>query len=141
MLIRQRHPDWPERLAQCLDDARGRYFESGVHDCGLFACSVTEALTGRHPAPWLAEADYATDEELDELLDARGGIEAAVAAAMSEFGATEIPPLMAQRGDWCLMKLGNRHVVGIVAGDGIAAPSLDGLRFAPLRCAVRAWAV
>lgn len=124
-----------------LADALEQPFSYGHHDCGLMAIAAAEAITGRVPAAWLREADYSTEDELEALLTARGGLEAAVGMAMQEFGAEEIPVPFAQRGDWVLLRIGNEFVTGVVAGARAAAPGLDGMRMVPMRCAFRAWAV
>lgn len=135
-----RLPGWPERLAEAVESARARAFAWGQHDCGLWARSVAVALTGQDPAPWLT--GYASEEALAALLDMRGGLEEAVAAAMEEFGAPEIRPVFAQRGDWAVVKVGNETAVGVVLdADRIAVPGAERLRAVPRRHALRAWAV
>jgi hypothetical protein len=135
-----RVPGWPEALAEACTEAEERAFAWGTHDCGLWARAVAQALTGRDPAPWLE--GYATEEELAELLEDRGGLENAVVQAMHEFGAAEILPAFAQRGDWALVDLGNEVACGIVLdGDRVAVPGLDGLRHTRLSRVLRAWAI
>jgi hypothetical protein len=137
---RQRLPDWEERLAAALAAALDQPFELGVHDCGSFACDVAEAITGTRPAPWLK--GYATQEDLDALLMQHGGLEGAAAAAMAEMGREEIPVLMAQRGDWVVVDVGNELVMGIVTGHLAAVPGSDRLQHVPVqRFAKRAWAI
>ena len=138
---RVRVKEWEENLAATLAAALEEPFQLGVHDCGSFACDVAEALTGQRPAPWLT--GYSTQEELDALLAAHGGgVEGAAAQAMAEFGREEIPVLMAQRGDWVVVDVGNELVMGIVTGHLVAVTGSDGLQHVPLqRCARRAWAV
>lgn len=132
--------DWPTLLAECVEAAREQPFAWGIHDCGTWARAVAEALTGRDPAPWLD--GYATEDELADLLSPRGGIEGAVAQAMAEFGAPEIMPAFAQRGDWALVDIGNELACGVVLdGDRVAVPGVDGLRHTRRSHILRAWAI
>lgn len=148
--LRKRPQDWPDRLAAVVHDALDLPFVLGQHDCGRFACQVAEAITGRNPAPWLE--GYTTEAELDALLAqhaapaAEGStaslLERAVAATMQAFGATEIPVLMAQRGDWVILQVGNEDLLAVVIGKDAVAPGPDRQRHVPVaKFAKRAWAI
>lgn len=132
--------DWPERLAAIVEERREREFSWGVHDCGMFAADVAQALTGEDPAAWL-RGRYSSEAELEAIIVPMGGIEAAIEHTMAEFGAPECPPAYAQRGDWALVEVGNDLMTGVVLGDRVAVPGLDRLQFVPLRKALRTWAI
>lgn len=135
-----RLPDWPERLAAMVEARRNQPFAWGEQDCCMFAADCAQALTGRDPAA-LWRGRYATEAEAEAFLAPGGGLEGTVAAAMALFGAEEVPPLMAGRGDWALVLVGNQMLVGVVLGGLIATTGDDGLAFVPLRRAIRAWRI
>lgn len=139
-MTRDRIDGWEDALAARLDAALSEPFVWGSHDCAHFTAGTIEAITGRRPASWLG--GYASEAEAEAWIAERGGIEAITAGAMEEFGATEIPWQMAQRGDLVLLEVGNEVLLGIVAGDKAAAVASDGLHYVPVaRCARRCWAI
>lgn len=140
MPARRRFADWPERLAAIVEARRTQPFWWGGQDCGMFAADVAVALTDEDPAAWLRDA-YDSEDALEQILRDCGGFEAAVERTMLEFGAPECPPAFAARGDWALVQAGNLLMVGVVIDDRIAVTGMDGLRFVPLRLALRTWAI
>lgn len=48
--MRERLPDWEERLYAFIAGVRDRPFAWGAHDCILFACGAVAAMTGDDPA-------------------------------------------------------------------------------------------
>lgn len=136
----RRRPDWVERLAALVEERRETPFYFGQQDCGHFAGDVAVAVTGEDPVAWL-RGSYDDEEALEAILREKGGLEAALAATMADFGSPEIDPAFAMRGDWCLVRVGNLDLVGVVLGDVLAVTGLDGLRFVPSSLAVRAWAI
>jgi hypothetical protein len=137
--MRYRLTCWPERLAALVEERRSVPFTWGEHDCVSFAADAAQAVTGADPiAPW--RGSYASEEEGDRILGP-DGLEAFVARFLADFGAREIPPARAQRGDWVLLTIGNQALCGVCLGATIAAPGQRGLAFVPARKAVRAWAV
>jgi hypothetical protein len=137
---RPRFADWPERLTALVEERREAPFYWGGQDCGMFAADVALALTGEDPAAWL-RGKYGDEEALDHILADLGGFEEAVALTMQDFGSPEIAPAFAMRGDWGLVEFGNQLMVGVVLGDVVAIPALDGLRFPPVALVRRAWAI
>lgn len=137
--VRARRPDWPERMAKIVEARRYVPFAWGRQDCCSFAADVTVALTGRDPLA-AYRGRYASEAEADRLIGP-AGLEAFVTRLMEDAGATEIPVIEAQRGDWALLVIGNMPLVGVVLGAHVAAPGEDRLAFVPLRRAVRAWAI
>lgn len=133
-----RLPDWPERLAEAIEARRHVPFAWGSNDCCLCAADIILAITGRDPAaPWRGR--YSNEDEAAVLL--REGLEAVVAGAMVLFGAEEIPPLTAGRGDLALIPLENETLLGVVLSGTIAAPGKDGLGFVRSSRALRAWRI
>lgn len=131
---------WPEALVAAIEAARHRPFAWGEHDCAIMAADVVRAITGRD---WYEDwrGTYATEEALAARVEPFGGVEGALASVMAAFGAQEIDPAFAQRGDVVLVHIGNEEMVGIALDDRVAVAGLDGLGFAPRRMARRAWAV
>lgn len=138
---RPRFPDWPERLAAAVEARTERPFAWGEHDCFLFAADVVLAVTGQDPAAaWRGR--YASEEEAEALIASLGGREAALVAAMAQFGAPEIRPTFAQRGDLVLVTIGNDIACGVILdGDRVVAPGAERLLALPRRLVLRAWAV
>lgn len=139
MPLRRRAPDWPERLAELVEQRRHAPFAWGTNDCITWASDVTLAITGRDP--WAAHrGTYSTEAEADRIVGS-AGLEALVERLMRDAGAREIPVAMAQRGDWVIVGIGNMPLVGVVLGRHVAAPGDDHLAFVPQRRATRAWAI
>jgi hypothetical protein len=137
---RARLPDWPERLADLVEARRHVPFAWGAHDCALFAADAIAATTGERPfEAWRGR--YASEAEADAATEAGGGVEAVVAAELGRWGAAELQPALAQRGDVAMVRVGNTEAVGVVIGEAVAVPGPDRLAFVPLRRAYRAWAV
>lgn len=133
-----RRADWPERLAALLDARMHVPFSWGSQDCITLAADVALALTGRDPiAQW--RGTYSTEAEADAILAGKT-IEEFAGEVMQAFGGREVPVALAQRGDWCIVTLGNHSLVGVVIGSRAVAPALPGLGFVPMRRASRAWA-
>lgn len=128
-----RYHDWPERLAQYLDDRRDTPFAWRANDCASFASGAVFAQRGE----WPIELDYA--DEFGALRFARdgGGIRAIADATL---GAS-IHPAYAQRGDIVLCVLDGRETLGVCVGHEVAGPSRDGMVTVPIETAVAAWRV
>jgi hypothetical protein len=131
--------DWPERLAALVEARRHLPFAWGTQDCVTLAADAVLACTGRDPH--VARGAYAGEAEAEAILAGEGGLEGWVAATLAAFGAPEIPPALAQRGDWALVVVGNETLCGPVIGESVAVPGTDRLRFVPLARIRRAWAV
>ena len=139
MMRAPRLPDWPERLAAFIEARRDLPFEWAVNDCCAMAADAVLAMTGRD---FLADfrGCYATEGQAEALMGP-GGLEAFLPRLMAAFGAPELVPAEAQRGDVALIGLENQLVCGVVTGPHIAAPGARGLAFVPLRRAAMAWGV
>ncbi len=133
-----RRPDWPERLAELVEARRHAPFRWGAHDCVLWAADAIVACTGQDPAAeWRGR--YGNETEAEAIILRAGGLAELVAGAQATRGAGECPVGQAQRGDTVLVQYGNTLMMGVVLGDLVAVPGLDGLVFLPLRAARRAW--
>ena len=129
-----RRHDWPERLADFMDDVREEPFAFGTHDCCQFAAKAVEAMTGENPAaPWAYDGEWGAKA----LLDANGGVEGLVTLAL---GAPVHPSRM-QRGDVALADLEHGPTAGICTGNAIAFPAAVGVIFHPRSVARLAWRV
>jgi len=139
MMRAHRLPDWPERLAEFIEQRRDVPFEWAVNDCCAMAADAVLAMSGRD---FLAKyrGRYATEEQAEALMG-EGGLPGFLQRVLAAFGGVEIPPAEAQRGDVALIGLENQLVCGVVTGPHIAAPGARGLAFVPLRRATMAWGV
>lgn len=134
-----RLPCWPERLAALIEARRETPFRWGAQDCCTFAADAVLAMTGRDPiAPW--RGTYASEAEGDAILG-EGGMAAFVERLLADFGAREVPPPFARRGDWALVTIGNQAICGVVLDGRCAIPGTDRLQFVPQRRIARAWAI
>lgn len=136
---RARADDWPERLAEFVEQRRNNGFAWGEQDCFTLAADAVVALTGDDPAKAVRNA-YATEEQAEAIIGA-GGLEAWVAATMAAFGAPECPPAFAQRGDMVFVAVGNQRMCGVCLGETVAVPGVDRLQFLPVSRALRAWVI
>ena len=133
-----RLPDWPERLAALVEARRNTPFAWGSHDCGLFAADAVLACTGVDPAAAL-RGTYADEAGATAALGPVEGLDGVVRRMEDARGTALCPPALAQRGDTALVQIGNTLAMGVVLGDLVAAPGVDGLVFVPLSAARRVW--
>lgn len=90
----KRTDGWEARMYEVLDEYRTSPLVYGVHDCGLFAARIVQALTGEDVVSrWLGA--YATRAAAMRLVMERGGLPALVSAHLGE----SVAPERAQRGD------------------------------------------
>jgi hypothetical protein len=137
----QRKPDWAKHLLAEIQAASDRPFSWGEHDCALFACNVVNAMTGTDPAREF-RGKYNTKAGSARLSISYGGIGKLAEAIALQCGAPEIKPSLAQRGDVCLIDLGDGdEVIGVCLGDKVASSTTVGLAFLPFRLVTRAWGV
>lgn len=130
----KRFDDWPERLADYLEGARGRPFCFGSHDCASFAAGAVQAMTGEAPAIPQVESAAAY---LHFLRD-HGPLDAIVDDTLGE----RLPsPAFAQRGDVVLLFVDERATLGVCIGVEAAAPGPDGMLTVPMSTASAAWRV
>ncbi len=145
MILSRRH-DWPARLHESVDAARGRPFVWGGADCCLFACDCILAMTGVDPAAhFRGRYKSAAGARRSLQAFAGAGLAATVERITRELAMPEIPPLMAQRGDVVLIAAPECPpeclALAICCGGRIAAQGPDGLTLIPLARALRAWRV
>ena len=76
-MINQRSADWPERLADMIEQRRSEPFAWGANDCCLFPADVVRAMTGfDFAAAWRGQYDSAIGAQ--RQLDEAGGMVALV---------------------------------------------------------------
>lgn len=131
-----RRKDWVSRLLAVVDDAQGRPFEWGQHDCCLFAARCIDAVTG---------SDWAVDLELwywDEstalaYIKAEGSIRASVSRRFGE----PVAPLLARRGDLVLVDSPIGEAVTVCVGPSLVGAAPSGLTVLPLSAGLCAWRI
>ncbi|MDQ1079690.1 DUF6950 family protein [Pseudoroseomonas cervicalis] len=132
-----RFPDWPERLAAFVEDRRAATFEWGRNDCCTFISDVALLLTGSDPMAQL-RGSYADEAGAEAVLCGQA-LDDYVGARLEEWGATEIPALMAGRGDIVTARPGNHLMCGVCIGPQLVLPGEARLVFVPARLALRCW--
>lgn len=121
-----------EALLALLASRARRPFSWRSHDCVRFAAAAVKSQTGRDP---LAGLRWRTRAEAAALLDAEGGMEAAVSKRL-----LAVPPALAARGDIAGVpdaEFGLRLMV--VEGVLLVGPGPDGLRRLPRSAMTQAW--
>ena len=133
-----RYPDWPARLAACIDVARDQPFLWGTHDCALFAARAVAALTGQDPATGLA-GTYTDAAGAARVLRGLGADDVEDLATLRL--GPPLPPALAQRGD--VVSVGTPHgpALGVCLGGTAAVPGETGLIFAALPLWRHVWRV
>ena len=145
-----------DAFLECLFEAvaarRDRTFRWGVHDCCTFACDVIRDAGGVDYAASF-RGRYRTAAGAARALRrfAGAGLEAAAERITRDNGLEEVPPLMAQRGDFVLLDetegpglaggRANRRnpALGVCLGSHIIAAGPAGTVLRPLAAARRAW--
>ena len=124
----KRRLDWPERMNDALDEARGKAF-SETYCCAIFAADVVKAMTGVDPlspeersAPSVASLYALMRETHDTLLE-----------ALESLLGAQRPVALAHRGDVVLRSDEAGEALGICCGQRTAFISDDGLEFLPTR--------
>lgn len=133
-----RREGWERRLLAIVDEARGRPFELGVHDCFRLACRVVQELTGIDR--WPEFAGYKTKREELALLARHGS---SFEAAMTWFfGAPAVDVRWARRGDVvCAVTADEEKALGVCLGAQAAFLAPEGLVYVPVLTCVCAWKV
>lgn len=131
---------WQQAL-DALIAARARTaFAWGTHDCCMFAADAVLVQTGSDPAAGL-RGGYETAEQAFALVEAHGGLESLVCAAL---GAA-IDPVLAVVGDVVLLPsdgdASSVPALGVCIGGHARAAAPRGLVSVPMSSAVRAWRV
>ena len=147
MIVLKRRDDWPSRLLALIAERRERPFAWGRHDCALFACDAVDAMTGVDPARGLRGKYRSALGARRVLKDFAGaGITATARKIAKVHGAPEVPILMAQRGDLAIVESempgGSRALsLGVVLGEDVMVPGMNGMAAVPLSAARRAWRI
>jgi hypothetical protein len=134
-----RKKGWRLRLNAVITGAASQPFAWGAHDCGCFAASCVEAITGDDTAAAL-RGTYS---------DAKGAAKALIrngAKDLAEFAAqrfAELPhPSAAQVGDLALLPGDATGLaLGVFVGELIVVMTPQGRGFVPRNRAVRAFTV
>lgn len=134
----ERIEGWDKRLYEVIEDARGRPFKLGEHDCFTFACQSVEAMTGENP--WYHFAGYVEDRDVARIISQYGSIED---AADTIFGVhNRVPIKVAHRGDVCLYHAPKgEKAFGICLGTKAAYLTDVGLVFVPTLDCILAWRI
>ena len=142
-------PEFVARLFRAVASRRDRAFQWGVHDCCLFACDMIRDAGGvDYAAPFrgryrtAAGAARALRRFLgppSPRLRPAGLLEAAAEKITRDKGLEEVPPLMAQRGDFVLVDETEGPALGVCLGSHIVAAGPAGTVLWPLAAARRAW--
>lgn len=127
-----RHPDWPQRLADYIEQRRAQPFAWGAQDCCTFAGDAVLHLTGADP---MADLRHVKTAAAATRLLKRHPLPALVAERM---GAMQ-PATLAHRGDVVLIEQEARQLLGVCLGSHWAAPGDAGLVFGPMDAALGAW--
>ncbi|WP_043586663.1 DUF6950 family protein [Geminisphaera colitermitum] len=138
---RIRPDDWPKRLHEYLAEASGKGFRWGIHDCVHFAAGWLECLGYADVLAGLP--GWTTRQTAKQTIRELGGFEVAVSDRLTALGCAEVPPLMAQRGDVCVVVAGEyeRQMLGVVDGSGVACLLRQGIAHVPESQISKAWRV
>ena len=117
-------------MREVIDKYAGLPFRYG-EDCCTFAGECVEALTGSNP---MSRFSYSSEDEANEILDAYGGIEAAIRDVLGE-------PYEGHRdGDVCLIDSNDgRQAAAIIYRGRVVARVKGGLMEYPLNRALMIW--
>lgn len=135
-----RFEDWPERLHDAVQAARGESFAWGTHDCVTWTFAVVAAITGvDHDADCRGTYDSRAGA-LRRMAEVFGcGLEDAVTSRLGDPLPT---PLFAQRGDVVAIDTDDGPALGICLGAELAFIAQDGgVTLRPITDAVKAWRV
>jgi len=126
-----RREDWPLRLNDVIEAARGRPFDWVTHNCATFCAAGVAAMTGEDLAPAFAglhasapDAARASTRLADEVT--------------ARLGAP-VAPAWARRGDVVLVQNDGRVLLGLCVGVQVASVGENGLAFVSIKEGVCAW--
>lgn len=133
-----RLPDWPERLADTIEAARGRPFSWGSHDCATFASDCALAVVGRD-LNGSARGAYASRLGAARYLRSLG---CACVADFADLNAgPRMPIVRARRGDWVAEWSDAELGLGVACGAHAVFLSQTGLTLRPTLGCVMAWRI
>jgi hypothetical protein len=131
-----RRDNWPNLLAQFIEQRRDQPFAWGVNDCCIFAADWVEVCTGEDYAKtWRGR--YVSGLGAVRFLDEAGGVEALVDA----LGLQRVAPQLAGRGDIVAQEAGRGMTLGICLGVTTAFVTKNGLAFGSIANAEKSWKV
>lgn len=131
-----RRDNWPNLLAQFIEQRRGQPFAWSVNDCCTFAADWVAVCTGTdHAQPWRGR--YSSGLGAVRFLDEAGGVEALVDA----LGLQRVAPQVAGRGDIVAQEAGRGITLGICLGVTTAFVAKTGLVFGPITNVETAWRI
>jgi hypothetical protein len=126
---------WRQRLGVLIQDRMTNPFAWGSQDCCLWAADCVLAVSGvDYAAPFRGR--YGTAAGALDMLREAGGIE-----ALADQVGPRIPVMMAAFGDIGLVRLEDRQLLAVCAGEVWLAPAAAGLAARPLPEASIAWRV
>lgn len=129
-----RKQDWPQRLSEFAAEAMSRPFEWSRWDCALMAADWIERATGEK----VFLAAYTDAMSAARFIASKGGMQA---AATEVLGQPMQHPMGAGRGDVALVLIDGRECLGVVLGEMVAGPGVDGLSLAPRDQIIAVWEV
>lgn len=128
---------WEKLLSDSIEDARGKPFAWGQHDCATWALDVRRALTGG-PDLVTWRGGYTTALGSRRIMR-KLGWQDMHALAHDLLGKPRQVLLMAQRGDVVLA--GDDPALGVCIGAQAAFVAPEGLTFLPITDCQLAWEV
>jgi hypothetical protein len=131
-----RRDNWPDLLANFIEQKRDQPFAWGVNDCCTFAADWVQLCTGvDYAQAWRGR--YSSALGAVRVLDEAGGVEALVDA----LGLHRVEPQLAGRGDIVAQQAGRGVTLGICLGVTTAFVAETGLVFGPLSSVETAWKI
>lgn len=137
VLLPQRLPDWPERLAAFVEARRHVPFAWGSNDCATLAADAVLATTGADPMAAL-RGRWASEEEAGAVLQSMGGL---AAAARRVLGRPLDVWQQAGRGAVVCANMQGQCILGVSLGAVWCAPGAAGLLFRSCAEVRLAWSV
>lgn len=137
MGARMKVEGWEKLLSAAIEDARGKPFVWGQHDCAIWALDVRRLLTGG-PDVVTWRGRYKTLIGSQRAMR-KMGWRSLENGARALIGAPLQGVLFAQRGD--LVLSGGDPALGVCLGAQAAFVGLDGLQFVSLSDCRLAWRV
>ena len=131
-----RRDNWPNLLAQFIEQRRDQPFAWGVNDCCTFAADWVQLCTGvDYAQAWRGR--YVSGLGAVRVLDDAGGVE----ALLDALGLQRVAPQQAGRGDIVAQQAGRGVTLGICLGVTTAFVAEAGLVFGPLSSVETAWRI
>jgi hypothetical protein len=122
-----RHHDWATRLDKYVQSVSAQTFSYGQFDCGIFASSCIDAITGIDPAAPL-RGKYESRKGCLQAIKAlcgKASIRALAVYMAEQHGWVEVEPAFTQRGDLVVMR--NRLGIISLSGTDVYVPSKQGI--------------